>query len=296
MAALISGEMDIVQPVPVQDWQRLEDAPGVKPLTAPEARAVFIGMDQARDELLYSDVKGKNPFKDPKVREAVVLAVDTNAINAKIMRGAAQPLGSLVATSINGYDDSYGAPIKPDPERAKKLLAEAGYPKGFSVTLDCPNDRYVNDEKVCQAVAGMLARVGIKINLLAQSKSKYFAKVLLQAGNDTSMYMLGWTPSSTDAHNALLNLAACRNSKTASGQFNLGGYCNKEVDELTAKIGVETDQAKRNAMIKQAFEIVRKDYGYLALHQQPMSWGVKDNIKVIQRADDVLDLRNVVMP
>ena len=94
----------------------------------------------------------------------------------------------------------------------------------------------------------------------------------------------------------LLNLAACRDAKTAAGQFNLGGYCNKKVDELTAQIGVETDQAKRNAMIKEAFEIVRKEYGYLPLHQQPMSWGVKDNIKLIQRADDVLDLRNVVMP
>ncbi|AZY50656.1 ABC transporter substrate-binding protein [Bordetella avium] len=296
VAALISGEMDIVQPVPVQDWKRLEDAKGVKPLSAPEARTVFIGMDQARDELLYSDVKGKNPFKDPRVREAVVLAVDTKAINDKIMRGAAKPLGSLIAEPINGYDDAYGAPTKPDVERAKKLLAEAGYPKGFTVTLDCPNDRYVNDEKICQAVAGMLARVGIKVNLQAQSKSKYFGKILLQAGNDTSMYMLGWTPSSTDAHNALLNLAACRDAKTASGQFNLGGYCNPRVDELTTKIGVETDQAKRNAMIKEAFEIVRKEHGYLPLHQQPMSWGVKDNIKVIQRADDVLDLRNVVMP
>ncbi|MCD0504559.1 ABC transporter substrate-binding protein [Bordetella petrii] len=296
VAALISGEMDIVQPVPVQDWQRLEDAPGVKPLTEPEARAVFIGMDQHRDELLFSNIKGKNPFKDARVREAVVLAVDIEAINKKIMRGAAKPLGSLVATSVNGYDDSFGTPYKPDPAKAKKLLADAGYPDGFTVTLDCPNDRYVNDEKVCQAVAGMLARVGIKINLLAQTKSKYFGKILLQAGNQTSMYMLGWTPSSTDAHNVLLNLAACRDSKTAAGQFNLGGYCNPKVDELTNKIGVETDQAKRNAMIKEAFDIVRKDYGYLPLHQQPMSWGVKDGIDVVQRADDVLDLRNVVMP
>ena len=162
--------------------------------------------------------------------------------------------------------------------------------------MDCPNDRYVNDEKICQAVAGMLTRVGIKVNLLAQTKSKYFGKILLQAGNQTSMYMLGWTPSSTDAHNALLNLAGCRDAKTASGQFNLGGYCNKKVDELITQIGTETDQAKRNAMIKEAFGIVRAEYGYPPLHQQPMSWGVKDNIKVIQRADDVLDLRDVVLP
>jgi peptide/nickel transport system substrate-binding protein len=296
VAALLSGEMDIVQPVPVQDWQRLEDSKGVKALTGAEARAIFIGMDQARDELLFSDVKGKNPFKDPRVREAVVLAVDTAAINQKIMRGAAKPLGSLIATAVNGYDDSFGAPIKSDPARAKKLLTDAGYPNGFRTTLDCPNDRYVNDEKVCQAVAGMLARIGIKIDLLAQTKSKYFGKILLQAGNQTSMYMLGWTPTSIDAHNALLNLVGCRDAKTAAGQFNLGGYCNKEVDDLIDRIGSETDQQKRNAMIKQAFEIVRKEWGYLPLHQQPMSWGVKDNIKVVQRADDVLDLRNVVMP
>jgi ABC-type dipeptide transport system, periplasmic component len=296
VAALISGEMDLVMPVPVQDWQRLEDAKGVRPLTDAEARAIFIGMDQHRDELLYSDVKGKNPFKDPRVREAVVLAVDTNAINQKIMRGAAKPLGSLVATSVNGYDDSFGAPYKPDPERARKLLAEAGYPNGFTVTMDCPNDRYVNDEKVCQAVAAMLGRVGIKIDLLAQTKSKYFGKILLQAGNDTSMYMLGWTPSSIDAHNVLLNLTACRDAKTAAGQFNLGGYCNPKVDELTKQIGSETDQAKRSAMIKEAFMIVRNEFGYLPLHQQPMSWGVKEGIQVKQRADDVLDLRYVVLP
>lgn len=296
VAALISGEMDIVQPVPVQDWKRLEDAKGVKPLTGAEARAVFIGMDQSRDELLFSNIKGKNPFKDVRVREAVVLAVDTKAINEKIMRGAAKPLGSLIATAINGYADSYGAPIAADVARSKKLLTEAGYPDGFETTLDCPNDRYVNDEKVCQAVASMLARVGIKINLLAQTKSKYFGKILPQAGNQTSMYMLGWTPSSIDAHNALLNLASCRDPKTAAGQFNLGGYCNKKVDDLTARIGVETDQTKRNAMIKEAFEIVRTDWGYLPLHQQPMSWGVKDNLTLVQRADDVLDLRSVVMP
>ncbi|MDQ2136660.1 ABC transporter substrate-binding protein [Alcaligenaceae bacterium A4P071] len=296
VAALISGEMDAVIPVPVQDWKRLEDAKGVKPLTGAEARAIFIGMDQSRDELLFSNIKGKNPFKDVRVREAVVLAVDTKAINDKIMRGAAKPLGSLVATAINGYADSYGAPIKPDVEKAKKLLVDAGYPQGFEVTMDCPNDRYVNDEKVCQAVASMLARVGIKINLLAQTKSKYFGKILPQAGNQTSMYMLGWTPSSIDAHNALLNLVTCRDPKTSAGQFNLGGYCNPKVDELTAKVGVETDQVKRNAMIKEAFEIVRTDWGYLPLHQQPMSWGVKDTIKVVQRADDVMDLRSVVMP
>ncbi|MEO6958677.1 MAG: ABC transporter substrate-binding protein [Burkholderiaceae bacterium] len=296
VAALISGEMDFVQPVPVQDWPRLEKEPGVQILNGPEARAVFIGMDQLRDELLFSTVKGKNPFKDKRVREAVVLSVDTNVINQKIMRNAAKPLGSLIADKINGYDDSFGKPYKPDLEKAKKLLAEAGYPNGFGVRLDCPNDRYVNDEKVCQAVAAMLARVGIKIDLLAQTKSKWFANILLQAGNNTSMYLLGWTPPPIDAEDALSNLVACRNPKTGVGQYNLGGYCNKTIDALIAKIGVETDQVKRNALIKDAFMTLRDDYGYLPLHQQPMSWGIKKGIKVQQRSDDVLDMRSVILP
>lgn len=296
VAALISGEMDLVMPVPVQDWPRLENEKDVKVLNEPEARAIFIGMDQDRDELLFSSVKGKNPFKDKRVREAVNLAVDTRVINKKIMRGAANPLGSLVANKVNGYDDSYGKPYDTDVEKAKKLLADAGYADGFSVQLDCPNDRYVNDEKICQAVASMLAKVGIKIDLLAQTKSKYFAKILLQAGNETSMYMLGWTPSSIDAANILTNLVNCRDAKAGMGQFNLGGYCNKEVDALSARIDVETDQAARNNLIKEAFTMLRNDYGYLPLHQQPMSWGVRSGIKVSQRADDVLDIRNVIMP
>ncbi|HEY0295089.1 MAG TPA: ABC transporter substrate-binding protein [Bordetella sp.] len=298
VAALISGEMDIVQPVPVQDWERLKSTKGVKVLNAPEIRAIFIGMDQWRDELLYSNVKGKNPFKDPKVREAVVLAVDTAAINQKIMRGAAKPLGSLVSTALNGYDASYGSPIKADPAQSKKLLAEAGYPNGFEVTMDCPNDRYVNDEKICQAVAGMLARVGIKIDLRAQTKSKFFAQVQLlpNTGSQTSMYLLGWSANTVDADNTLFNLIHCTDFKAGAGMVNYGNYCNKDVDALEAQINSETDQAKRNELIKQAFAIVRKEWGYLPLHQQPLSWGVKDTLKVAQRADDVLDLRNVVMP
>lgn len=297
VAALISGEMDIVMPVPVQDWPRLEKEPEVQVLNEPEARAIFIGMDQERDELLFSNIKGKNPFQDKRVRQAIDLTVDTNVINQKIMRGAARPLGTLIADKINGFDDSFGEPYTPDVEKAKTLLADAGYPEGFSVQLDCPNDRYVNDEKICQAVASMLARVGIKIDLLAQTKSKYFAKVLPQAGNQTSMYLLGWTPSSIDAENALSNLVHCRSKEdSAVAQFNLGGYCNPEIDALTAKIGVETDQEKRNAMIKEAFTLLHNDYGYLPLHQQPMSWGVRKGIDVAQRGDDVMDIRNVVMP
>ena len=296
VAALLSGQIDLAYPVPVQDWNRLNKAPGVKALTGPEARTIFLGMDQFRDELLHSSVKGKNPFKDVRVRKAFAHAIDLNAIKRAIMRGAATPSGLMWAPQIAGYNAKINTPYKHDPAMSKKLLAEAGFPDGFTVTMDCPNNRYVNDEKICQAVAGMLAKIGVKVDLLAQPKSKYFAKVLAQGGYDTSFYLLGWTPGSIDVHNVFMNLIVCQNKAKKRGQFNLGNYCNKRVDELADKIGGETDVAKRQAMIDEAAKIIQKEVGYLPIHQQPLSWGVREGVTVAQRPDNVLDYRNVVMP
>ncbi|MDX1738457.1 MAG: ABC transporter substrate-binding protein, partial [Alphaproteobacteria bacterium] len=266
------------------------------PLAGPEARTIFLGMDQSRDELLYSNVKGKNPFKDQRVRAAFAHAINLDAIKKKVMRGAATPAGLLVAPQINGFNEAINTPYAYDPEKAKNLLNEAGYGDGFEVTMDCPNNRYVNDEKICQAVASMLAKVGVKVDVLAQPKSKYFAKVLAQNNYDTSFYLLGWTPGSIDSHNVLVNLLSCQNKESNAGLFNLGNYCNARVDELANAVGAETDQVKRQAMIDEAFSIVKEEVGYLPLHQQPLSWGVKDGVSVAQRADNVLDFRNVVLP
>ncbi len=296
VAALLSGQIDLAYPVPVQDWNRLKKAKGVKALAGPEARTIFLGMDQGRDELLHSSVKGKNPFKDVRVRKAFAHAINTAAIKKAIMRGAATPSGLMWAPQINGYNAKDNIPYKYDPAMSKKLLAEAGYGDGFTVTMDCPNNRYVNDEKICQAVAGMLAKVGVKIDLLAQPKSKYFAKVLAQGGYDTSFYLLGWTPGSMDVHNVFQNLIICQNKEKKRGAFNLGNYCNPKVDELADKIGEETDIAKRSAMISEAAGIIRGEVGYLPIHQQPLSWGVRDDMEVAQRADNILDYRYVVLP
>lgn len=295
VAALLSGDLDLAYPVPVQDWDRLNKAPGVKALAGPEARTIFLGMDQWRDELLYSDVKGKNPFKDKRVREAFAAAIDLNAIKKKVMRGASNPTGLMLAPQINGFNAKLNKPYKFDLAKSKRLLAEAGYPNGFKLTLDCPNNRYVNDEKICQAVAGLLAKAGIKVDVFAQPKSKYFAKVATQNDNDTSMYLLGWTPGSIDVFNVLNNLIVCMNNKEKRGQFNYGRYCNPRIDELTAKIGEETNPTSRQAMVDEAFTILRNDVGYLPLHQQPLSWGVRDGVTVAQRPDNVLDFRNVVI-
>lgn len=295
-AALVSGEMDLILPVPVQDWESLAAYPNISISQRPETRPIVFGMDQSRDELLFSNVKGKNPFKDIRVREAIAKAVDVQAINKKIMQGAARPTGTLIASSINGYDESFGKPQEVNLPQAKQLMVEAGYPDGFKVQMDCPNDRYVNDEKICQAVASMLARIGIKVDLLAQTKSKFFAKTQTQSGNQTSFFMQGFSPSSVDAGRVLDSVVQCRDVKKGRGLQNWGGYCNEKVDALIDEIRVETDQVKRNAMIKEAFTLVRDDYGFLPIHDQPLSWGARKGVKVKQRADGVLDVRTIVMP
>jgi peptide/nickel transport system substrate-binding protein len=222
-------------------------------------------------------------------------AINIEAIRTKVMRGAATPAGLMVAPQINGFNEALNDRLPYDIEAAKKLMAEAGYKDGFKVTMDCPNDRYVNDEKICTAVAGMLARINVKVDLLAQTKSKYFGKVLAQNGYDTSFYLLGWTPSTFDSHNPIASLFACRGGPDKIGAFNLGGYCNKRVNELAAMIQSETDQTKRQAMIDEAFKIHKDEVGHIPLHQQPLSWGVSDKAEVVQRPDNVFDLRYAVV-
>jgi peptide/nickel transport system substrate-binding protein len=293
VAALLAGDVDMAYPVPVQDWERLKAAEGVNPLTGPEARTIFLGFDQLRDELLYSSVKGKNPFKDQRVREAFFKAIDIEAIKAKVMNGASRPAALMVAPQINGWSGAIDNRPGLDLAGAKALMEEAGYKDGFEVTMDCPNDRYVNDERICQAVASMLAKIGVKVTLLAQTKSKYFAKVLAQNDYDTSFFLLGWTPSTFDSHNPLSALMSCR--VDGKGAFNLGGYCNDRVNELTDLIQSETNPEKRQAMIDEAFQIHLDEVGHIPLHQQPLSWGVSDKVDLLQRPDNVFDLRYVVV-
>ncbi|OKL43972.1 ABC transporter substrate-binding protein [Pseudovibrio exalbescens] len=293
VAALLSGEMDMVYPIPVQDIKRVNENDGTTALTGPELRTIFLGMDQRRDELLYSDVKGKNPFKDVRVRKAVYQAIDIEAIKSKIMRDLSTPSAIMISPFL--FDNAEEFERYPyDPEASKALLAEAGYPEGFSVGMDCPNDRYVNDEAICQAVAAFLARVGIKVDLNAQPKAQYFAKILASGGYDTSFYMLGWTPGSFDSYNVLLNLHNCRDDAGNGGPFNLGGYCNEKVDELTQQILSENDPEQRNALITEAYRITTDEVSHIPLHQQGLAWGVADSVSLEQRADNQFDFRYVV--
>jgi peptide/nickel transport system substrate-binding protein len=286
VAALLSGEVDVIEPVPLQDIQRVNASSNAAVLTGPELRTIFLGMDQTRDELLFSSVKGKNPFKDKRVREAFYKAIDVETIKSRVMRGLSVPSALMIAPQLVSFAKDFQRP-KYDPDASKKLLAEAGYPNGFEVGMDCPNDRYVNDEAICQAVVSMLARVGVKVNLMAQPKAQYFAKVLKAGGYQTSFYLLGWTPGTFDGHNVLYDIEGCRNDpKSSRGESNLGDYCNKEHDALTDKVLVENDKAKRDQYMKEAFQHTFDDYGYIPLHQQALAWGVSKKVKLTQRADN----------
>lgn len=282
VAALLSGEVDVMEPVPVQDVARIQANTALKVLQGPELRVIFLGMDQKRDELLFSSVKGKNPFKDKRVRQAFYQAIDIDAIKNRVMRGAATPVALLLPPQVKGFAPDLAKRLPFDLEAAKKLMADAGYGAGFELKMNCPNDRYVNDGEICQAVAANLSRIGVKINLEAETKNNYFPKILRR---DTSFYMLGWTASTVDAHNVLYPIMSTP-GEGGRGQFNLGSYSNARVDELTNLVASETDDKKRTDMIREALKIHQDDVGHLPLHQQAINWATKKNIELVQWPDN----------
>lgn len=289
VAALVSGEVDLMEPVPLQDIQRIQAHPSLAVLQKPELRTMYLGMDVSRDELLYSNIKGKNPLKDLRVRQALYQAIDIETIKNKIMRGSAQPAGIIVAPGVRGYEASLDKRLPYDQAAAKKLLADAGYPNGFELGLHCPTDRYVNDAAICQSVTAMWTRIGVKTTLYSETKALYLPRAFKR---DVSVFLLGWQPASNDAQNtlwALLNTMA----PDGRGRFNLGGYNNPRLDDLTRQIGVEIDPAKRQAMMKSAWQMVQADIPVLPLHNQNLAWGVKRNIDVVQQPDNSQPLRYI---
>jgi peptide/nickel transport system substrate-binding protein len=282
VAALLSGEVDVMEPVPLQDVERVKATGKYTVLQGPELRTIFLGMDQRRDELLSSSVKGKNPFKDKRVRQAFYQAIDIESIKSRVMRNAATPTAEMVGPGVRGFQTDMNKRLPYDVEAAKKLLAEAGYASGFEVGMNCPNDRYVNDAAICQAVAANLARIGVKVNLQTETKATYFPKILRR---DTSFYLLGWTPSTTDAHDSMYNLMATPTDK-GQGQFNLGWYSNPKFDELALKVQSETDDKKRNDYIREAFKLHQDDVGHIPLHQQALAWGVSNRVSLVQLPDN----------
>jgi peptide/nickel transport system substrate-binding protein len=276
VAALLSGEIDYTNVVPVQDIARIKSSAGHTVKMTPSNRTIFFGMDQGSAELNSSNIKGKNPFADKRVRLAMYHALDMEAIKAKVMRGQSFPAGIITAPGINGHTPERDQRLAYDPELSKKLLTEAGYADGFELTLDCPNDRYINDEAICVAAIGMFAKIGVTVNLDAKTKSQHFSEVKEGDANGmtSDMYMLGWGVPTFDSHYVYSYLYE------SSGSWNKVNFNNAKVDELVAAMGVETDLDKRNAMIAEAWDITQDDVTYLPLHHQVVNQASKSNVDV----------------
>jgi peptide/nickel transport system substrate-binding protein len=287
VSALISGDVDMVTDMPVQDVERVRKDPKLKVLDGHEVRTIFIGMDQWSNELKYSNVKGKNPFRDVRVRKALNMAVDREAIKKFTMRGLSIPAGIMVAPGVHGHSKEIDVVQKLDIAGAKKLLAEAGYPNGFEFTLDCPNNRYVNDEEICQALVGMWARIGLKPRLNAMPFANFIPKLL---NMDTSVYMLGWGVATFDA---LYMLQALVRTKTtgADGSFNQGRISDPKLDAMIDAMKTEMDQKKRDALIRDALSAVRDQHYYVPLHYQLRPWAMKKNVSTLHRANDAPESR-----
>jgi peptide/nickel transport system substrate-binding protein len=292
LAALITGEIDFVLDPPPQDIPRLKTDPKIKIVEGNENRTVFLGFDQWRDELTYASVKGKNPFKDQRVREAFQLAIDVNAIKTQVMRGLSIPTAVMFAPQVDGYPKDLDKPRAPDRAKAKKLMADAGYAQGFEVTLDCPNNRYIADEKICVAVAAMLAQIDVKVKVNAMPRAIYFPKI---QNFDTSFYMLGWGVPTFDSQYALQSLVRTLVPKTADGDYNLGKYSNPKVDALVDQLKTEVDGKKRAALAHEITVIHMADVGHIPLHHQVIPWAMRANVSVVHRADNRLTVKWVVI-
>lgn len=289
VAALLSGEIDMVLDPSPADLAKLRSAPGLKVVDGAENRTIFFGMDQFRDELPGSNVKGKNPLKDVKVRKALYQAIDIQTINRVTMRGLSQPTGALISPQVNGWTKRADARWPYDVEGSKKLLAEAGYPQGFEVDFACPNNRYINDEEICQSVAAMWAKIGIKAKLRTLPLTTYFPMIQRY---EASIYMLGWGVPTFDALYSLQSLVRTVGAQ-GDGNYNVGRYSNPQMDALVERIKKEVDQKNRNALIEQALLLEHQDVSHIPLHNQVIPWAMKKNIDLYHRADNRIDMRSV---
>ncbi|WP_306045784.1 ABC transporter substrate-binding protein [Nioella sp. MMSF_3534] len=284
VAALLSGEIDLIEPAPLQDAPRIDNAPGVHMMQNPGLRTIMMGINMG-ESLVDGNVEG-NPFQDLRVREALYHAVNMELIRDRIMRGNSRVTGSLIAPQVTGYAEEMDERLPYDPDRARALLAEAGYPDGFAFNLNCPNDRYINDAAICQAMAAMMAQAGFEPRLVTEPRQIHFQRV---DNHEVDVFMLGWaTLPMLDGFSVLSAMLATPGGEY--GTFTPAGYSNSRIDELTQSIAVEVDPEHRLEMMHEALMAARDDVVWMPLHQQPLSWAVRDTVEIPQPADGLVRL------
>ena len=281
ISALLSGEIDFVLDPPVQDVPKLKENKAIKIMEGNENRTLFLNFDQGRDELLYGS-KGKNPFKDIRVRQAMLQAIDINAIYVSVMRKLSLPTMSLIAPQVRGYTKDVENRPPVDIVKAKKLMADAGFGNGFDVTLDCTDNRYINDQAICVAIAGMLAKIDIRVKVNAMPRALYFPKL---QNTDTSMYLLGWGVPTFDSLYTLQSIVRTK-GQGGDGIWNFSGYSNPKIDTIIDALKAEVDLKKRAELTKAALLLEQADVGHIPLHHQVIPWAMRSNITVVHRADN----------
>jgi peptide/nickel transport system substrate-binding protein len=265
VAALLSGDVDFIMPVPPQDYARIKGNSDLKLVTMSGSRIITFQMNQKR----------RPEFRNKKVRQAMVYAVNNAGIVKKIMKGTATVAGQQAPKGFAGYKEELTP--RYDLNKAKELMKEAGYPDGFSCSMIAPNNRYVKDEQIAQAVAAMLSKIGIKVNLKTMPKAQYWDEFDAQVAD---IQMIGWHPDTEDSSNYTEFLLMCPNKETGFGQYNSGNYCNPKVDELIMQAMEETDLAKRSKLLQEVEQIVYDDAAYIPLHWQNLSWASKKSLMI----------------
>lgn len=284
-AALLSGELDAIENVPTADLARLRKSSAHRLSQTVSWRTILLHLDQHRASAPgLSDKSGKplaaNPFKDVRVRRALSKSINRQALADRIMEGLGLPAANVVSPSVIGHDPT----VKPepyDPEGARKLLAEAGYPNGFTMTLAAPNNRYINDEQVAQACAQMFARIGITTKVDAMPLAAYLGKARNQ---EFGVALLGWGSLAADL--ALRSLAATPNVETGHGAWNWARYSNPALDKLIQQSLATVDQSKREANARAASALAANEVAFIPLHYQVVTWAMRSSLDYAARTDE----------
>lgn len=288
LAALLSGDIDMLAPIPVRDVARLRETAGVTTFEGLETRVIMLGFNHTAGELWLGG--GANPFTDPAVRRAAAHAIDVAAINQVLMSGMAEPASQLLPEGLSGWSAAHADRPAHDPDAARALMAEAGHPDGVTFGLRCTNDRYLNDEAVCQAVTGMLQQVGLNAQLETMPVRNYWSE--LREGQ-FDMFLLGWSPGTFDAEHPIRFLAATPDGTL--GTWNFGGFSDARVDELLPLIQQELDADARQSMLDEVAGILQDRVAYVPLYTEPLVWAARDGIDLVQRPDNFFMLRSVTV-
>ncbi|MEM8657837.1 MAG: ABC transporter substrate-binding protein [Pseudomonadota bacterium] len=290
VAALLSGEVDFIQDVPVQDLERVDNTDGLKVIKAPQNRVIFFGMNQGDADLTSDNVEGANPLADKRVRQAMNMAINRDAIQQVVMRGQSFPAGVIMPPFVNGWTEALDTVPQTDVEAAKALMTEAGYGDGFAITLNCPNDRYINDEAICQAAVAMMGQIGIEVNLEALPKAQHFPLINT---TETDFYMLGWGVPTYDSEYIFNFLVHTKGEKY--GSWNATRYSNDALDAKIQGLASEIDLEARNAMVSEIWDVVQEDVIYLPIHHQVLNWGMADKVDMVVDPDDTAKFKYVKM-